>query len=369
MEQINKRNSSFELLRIISMFLIVMHHFSVHGTFGIFGSFSNQKIIANLMQSGGKFGVNVFVLIGSYFLVGKKFDFKRPVTLFLNTVFYSWLTLALALIFNWPINGRIGLISAIFPIPYSYWFSGYYIILLFFAPGLNKLIELMNEKAHREAILFLTIIWVLIPTFLSRPMGYSDLALFVYLYLIAGYIKKYPSKLLDNLKITLLIFLISTVILLASVIYYNYLGIKDPNWLRNYGIYMNSNKLPTVLGSVGLFLVFRNMNLKHLPFINFIAKSMFGVYLIHDNDIMRKVLWTFVNNQRFNGGKEYLIYGLLTIIAVFIGCIVIDILKRLTVDPFINKLSTLISARLAISHMKVSEGKKADVKVLPTKRS
>ena len=28
----SKRNSSFEILRILSMFAIVIHHFAVHGT-------------------------------------------------------------------------------------------------------------------------------------------------------------------------------------------------------------------------------------------------------------------------------------------------------------------------------------------------
>lgn len=34
------RNSSFELLRIISMLLIVAHHFVVHGKFDLTASFS-----------------------------------------------------------------------------------------------------------------------------------------------------------------------------------------------------------------------------------------------------------------------------------------------------------------------------------------
>lgn len=33
----NKRNSSFELLRIVSMYLIVLHHFVVHGNTDIGG--------------------------------------------------------------------------------------------------------------------------------------------------------------------------------------------------------------------------------------------------------------------------------------------------------------------------------------------
>ena len=36
------RNSSFELLRIISMLLIVAHHFVVHGKFDLTASFSKN---------------------------------------------------------------------------------------------------------------------------------------------------------------------------------------------------------------------------------------------------------------------------------------------------------------------------------------
>lgn len=38
-----KRNSSFELLRIISMYLIVLHHFVVHGNTAIEGGYTLKK--------------------------------------------------------------------------------------------------------------------------------------------------------------------------------------------------------------------------------------------------------------------------------------------------------------------------------------
>jgi peptidoglycan/LPS O-acetylase OafA/YrhL len=39
----NKRNSSFELLRIVSMYLIVLHHFVVHGNTDIGGGYIRLK--------------------------------------------------------------------------------------------------------------------------------------------------------------------------------------------------------------------------------------------------------------------------------------------------------------------------------------
>lgn len=40
----SKRNSSFELLRIISMYLIILHHFVVHGNTDMGGGISAKKI-------------------------------------------------------------------------------------------------------------------------------------------------------------------------------------------------------------------------------------------------------------------------------------------------------------------------------------
>ena len=40
---ITKRNSSLELLRIIAMFIIIIHHFGVHGIDPYFGKYLNEN--------------------------------------------------------------------------------------------------------------------------------------------------------------------------------------------------------------------------------------------------------------------------------------------------------------------------------------
>lgn len=63
----SERNSSIELLRIIVMLMIVGCHFATHGGF----SFDKQAITIprlwwNVIEMGGNFGADVFVLISGY---------------------------------------------------------------------------------------------------------------------------------------------------------------------------------------------------------------------------------------------------------------------------------------------------------------
>lgn len=342
-KNITKRKSNFELLRIISMFLIVMHHFSVHGTFSNDTIFSFEKIGNEILQLGGKIGVNVFVLIGSYFLIEKRFSIKRPLVIILNVFLYSYVILIVALLFRWPVFSVSNIISAILPVPKSYWFANYYILLLFFTPVLNLLISKFTKKQYQKILIFLTIIWVMIPTFLLETMGYSYLALFIYLYLVAGYIKKFPSRILENKKVSLIFFAISLSLTILSIYTLNFLGTKFQLALLYSDFFLESNKLLTMTNSISLFLVFKNTEIKSNKIINFVAGSMFGVYLIHDNTMIRNVLWAYVDSSKISGGINFLMYGILISFIVFITCILIDTIKRLILDKHINSLANKIN--------------------------
>lgn len=56
-----ERNSGIEVLRIISMLLIIAYHFAVHGLVNT-GFFDNKNnYVINAFAIGGKLGVSVFV--------------------------------------------------------------------------------------------------------------------------------------------------------------------------------------------------------------------------------------------------------------------------------------------------------------------
>lgn len=98
MSQKINRLSNFELLRLVSMFLIVLHHYGVHGLVDETGT-SLQSVGVGMLTSFGKSGVFLFVLIGSFFLVDKSFDCSRIINIISSTFFYSFLILFLGIVF------------------------------------------------------------------------------------------------------------------------------------------------------------------------------------------------------------------------------------------------------------------------------
>ena len=76
----SNRNSSIELLRILSMFAIVIPHYAYHSTFnwGVYNTLFEGALKVNLfLHFFGKLGVDIFVIIGAYF----SFCVKRNLTL------------------------------------------------------------------------------------------------------------------------------------------------------------------------------------------------------------------------------------------------------------------------------------------------
>lgn len=64
-----KRNSSIELLRILSMFVILAHHFAVHNAFDytLMDAGLSRLFVQLFLESGGKIGVIVFFTITAWF--------------------------------------------------------------------------------------------------------------------------------------------------------------------------------------------------------------------------------------------------------------------------------------------------------------
>ena len=74
------RDSSFELLRIISMFFIAICHFATHGGFD-FGAqtLTLPRFWWYFIEMGGNFGVDVFVLISGYFLLHQRMSYSTQI--------------------------------------------------------------------------------------------------------------------------------------------------------------------------------------------------------------------------------------------------------------------------------------------------
>lgn len=347
----NKRNSSFELLRIISMYLIVVHHFVVHGITQIGNTHGLKRLTMLLMQSGGKVGVNVFVMIGAYFLIEKNFKFSRVIKISLISIFYSW-TIFMIFFLLGKIIVPYKWYEILIPVPGTYWFVGSYIVLMFASPILNKIINNLPKHQYKNMLFFLLFIWSIIPTFLISNMidlglshselGNSTVSSFVLDYLIIGYIKKYPNKYVESKKYSWLI-LLSGISIMILAFYFESFYMYENQLVSEYvNNFMNLNSFFEFWISAGLILVFKNITSFSNKFINIIAGSTFAVYLIHDNQFIRPMLWQKVNNVQYQSSIDFLINGLEISLLIFIICIVLDMIRRILLDNLFNSISQQI---------------------------
>ena len=128
-----------------------------------------------------------------------------------------------------------------------------------------------------------------------------------------------------------------------SIVILDIIGIKN-NLIGNNSFYLLSrNSIFAILFSISIFNFFINFNQKNNNVINSISKYVLGVYLISDNYLIRKYLWTSIFNVSKYAKTNYLlIHMILCIFIVFVVCILIDFIRYNSVE----KLNTYIIEKL-----------------------
>ena len=333
-----KRLSNLELLRIISMILIVSAHYVIHSPIFVNGLTIN-KYILNFISLGGKIGVNCFILITGFFLVKSNFKIDKLIKLIIEVFTYSVIMLVITIIFTKEKITIIGLLKTFLPIIYSnYWFVTNYVVLYVIAPFINKLIDNLNKYEYRMLIIILFIILSVIPTFTGSNFIYNNLIWFIYLYLLAGYIrlhyeKKHEKNLYLNIAISMyiIIFALSEIILIIA----KYI----PRLLDNSMYFSEINKVPAVICSVCLFLYFKELKLESNKYINEIASSTFAIYLLHDNYLFKDYLWAVVlKTSNYYNSKFMIIHYIITIILIFIVGVMIEKIRKVLMEKPIEKI-------------------------------
>lgn len=303
MENTNRKMSQFEILRVISMLLIIMLHFLSHG-----GVNNELKIgtvdymFFTVARSFAYLGVNCFVLISGYFLCDKDFKSSRIFKIIIQVLFYSLLgSIIVVLLTNKSLSLK-EILFTLFPLTGNkYWFASVYVVLLILSPVLNSAINKLNQKQHLTLVLSMVFAFSVILTFLfwSRAVlsDGKDITWFVTLYFIAAYLKKYPvHNTLKEIACAFSVCVLATP--LAEMGIMGLLSTMTSN-LPDKVMFFN-NQFFVMCGGVLLFLLISNLPVGKVG--NQVAKLgnlTFGVYLFHDNDLVRTYLWNCVKASRF----------------------------------------------------------------------
>ena len=322
------RQTSLELLRIISMLMIVASHSVVHGGFEEF-PLSVNGALALVLTQGSRIGVDIFVILTGYFSVGKEVSFRKVKNQYFQIWTYSVLITVLMMIMGETrFNVKLA-VSAFLPISTSqYWFATCYILLLLISPCLQMCVEKLSKQQYQKMLIVFGVFWSVIPTLLIGVPGYNNFVWFIYVYMLAAYFRKYESDLINKIRIWHGVFLF--LMICASAISVYYIGYTIP-FLKNNAIFLfaEMNKLPAIMCALLLFFGFRNWNMRPNKKINRIASCTFGVYLLHDNPNIRKFLWCdLLKNANFITKKYFVLRISFCIIVVFAIGILIEWIRQ-----------------------------------------
>lgn len=345
-EIVNTRKSNFELMRIISMFFILVWHF-IHNTNLLDRTTGFTHFLIAFLYFILMIHVNSYIVVLGYFQSEKKFRFSKVLSLNNASWFYRILFVIIFIILGIQITSA-DMVELLSPITLykHYWFLATYILLYLLTPFLNKLIEKSSKADFHKLLFVLFLISSILPTifgsgFYNNQHGHSILT-FIFLYYIGAYLKKYPISESYHLKgmtqnsRKLLFMTLFFVLALFNTFLYQQgecLLISDHGVLRLLGTNITRFRLaydnPILIGqTIVYFLYFSSVDLKS-GLINKISKYLFGIYLIHDNFLVRSHLYKDFSLGLKNFSFPSLFVKIMVAsIIVFVTCFLIEWLRQ-----------------------------------------
>lgn len=352
-----ERQSNYELMRIISMFFIVIYHIIYHGKL-LDNTNGTIHLMLLLILCISLVHVNSFILVSGYFQYNKKFSIKSFFQT-LNSAWFYKIVIATILL----VTGIYGLtkmqyINAFNPIYLAgYWFVACYLILYILSPFLNILIQHMNQKIHRRLIIISILCFTIFPFISEHYLGPNDgftVIQFIILYFIGAYFAKYPIQ--NNIhfknysknKLQLLLFIGFFGFAFINFIFYCF-GTTLESFQTTIGTYIGNqitfnalhyNCLFVLAQSICYFLWFGTLNIKS-KIINFISPLVFGVYLIHDNPYIQVMLYKWLKIDTGILVTSPIIFVKIFVIAIsiFIICAFIEFIRQ-KIFNFIKRRKT-----------------------------
>lgn len=350
-ELLNKeRSSNVEILRIFAMFLIVLHHSVVHGILknGVTNLYTDKQALAVVMSSGGKYGVGLFILITGYFLINKKsINWKSLMNLWAQVVTYAVIIYVVFVMLHLESFSVVGMVSSFLPIIFNkYWFVTNYVLIILFSPFVNTLVGLISRNRYRLLLTLMIGIWFIIPSVspilfhTSLVIESNNLVLLLTYYLVGGYIRKFSSGLLSKSRIVVILLVVVTMVLGWILIY-----LHSENYYRLWYQAIAMNSVMVLVAAIATFLLVIRIPMRSIRTVNFLASTMFGVYLFHDNPLMRNWIWDVKLKlpSILNSDTNFIFWDLIYVSVVFVAGVIIEVIRKMVLEPvFSNLIATLL---------------------------
>lgn len=332
------------------MLAIVAHHYAVHGGVLLHTESANTGVFLLVFGGFGKWGVDLFVLVGAFYMLGAARRGKALSTIYSQLIPISWGLAVGAMIVTGAVLPWEDLRGSLFPVIFSqYWFVTAYVVLILMAPYLAIIVERLTELQLRRLILVGLVMWSGLSLIDGVGLGIANLGWFALLFLIAAYVRvnEIPgsartwgiASLASGALLTL-------TLLVAGYARWDYAGTADAlSWVVHNLAEQHS---PVVLAFAVTVFVWA---LKSRPWksrvLNYWATAAFGVYLIHDNPLTRRVLWRDIVETSSAAGQWWLpLHAVAWTLVVFVVASVVIFVLRPTVFAVTHKVTEAVRMRV-----------------------
>lgn len=350
-----KRDSNFELLRVIAMLMIILCHFASNNLFtgivvdnpdlpasvGLVAGYSDKTLGLSMLRMFGKSGVLIFAMISGYFLINKPFNFKRITDLSVQSIWYMLvLVIFMSVMTPYELNLLDGL-RVFFPLVMaSYWYPTAIAIVFLISPVLNLAIKRFDHRSIKRVI---GVLIVLMGFPLLVPDLNNDIFGVILGYVLGAYVREFGVKVSKWMSVTMILGALVFTAIVTGVLLW--LAPTYELAAKYKSFFVQGFNINSFVLSFALFTLFHQINLGNIKFINIVASTTFGIYLFHENPMLRFYLWRNIIDTPHLHGVDLVVGGVGAVAFIFILGMCIDLIRQEMFSAF-RKIYVRISSKV-----------------------
>lgn len=342
---INTRHSNIELLRIVSMIMVVMLHFNNHGyNTGLLilsDEISSQYLFGHLIESFCIIAVHCFVLISGY--CGIRFKVKSLFNLYLDCFFAGMIGYLLWVLLSPEAKLGVSVLGRLFAFSHNHWwFITTYLGLYFLSPTLNYAMNLVSKREGTVIVLLFLLycLW----TYYWNWYNDGMLPLFICLYCIGRYVRRFVDGgfIRNNRWKWLLSYCFCSLITFSFVLLI--LLFPQNKLIHRFDPY-NYYALFIIVAAVSMLLFSLSFSFNS-KIVNRVASSCLSVYLLQESPYFGyNVLYPWVESVFPTLNHQFFFYVGISL-TFFLCAVLIGLFIQFFCSPIRSYFETIIEPKM-----------------------
>ena len=329
-----KRNSSFEIMRLMAMFMIILGHCTMATAENIEPYLIGLDFAGWFVKSFTICAVNLFFILTGYFLPSRNHRISKVACIWRKTIVYSFFIYIIIAVISsdFELNECIKYMMPI--VNKKYWFMQTYIVAAFLQPYIALTLEKMADKKLTFLIYILLLFFSLHETFikvaytLDQTQGYG--IIWACVMMVIGYWLR--TNKVRVCGVSKHIYLFGYICLSIFIFTSNYMIVKMniAGGLVSRGNFYAYNSISVFIQSVCLFCFFIIESEKGVSnrIINKLSNHCLAGYLISAHPLLLTNIWTnIIKMERYSTDITlYVFMSIFMSITVLAACICIDMI-------------------------------------------